>query len=74
MLLHSTSTLNPQQQLQELPSPGRKGRLRPLGFHPLALVTKDGAVELFFVLKKPGWGWHWAWGHFGGVEGRPLFL
>lgn len=21
------------------------------------LVTKDGAVELFFVFKKPGWGW-----------------
>lgn len=57
MLLHSPSTLNPQQQLQELLSPGGKGRVRPLGFNPLALVTKDGAVELFFVFKKPGWGW-----------------
>lgn len=38
------------------------------------LVTKDGVVELFFVLKKPGWGWRWAWGDFGGVEGRPLLL
>lgn len=28
-----------------------------MGFNPLALVTKDGAVELFFVFKKPGWGW-----------------
>lgn len=57
MVLHSTSTLNSQQQLQELLPPRGERRVRPLGFNPLALVAEYGAVELFFVFKKPGWGW-----------------
>lgn len=57
MILHSTATLNSEQQLQELLPARGKGRVGPLGFNPLALVTEYGAVELFFVFKKPGWGW-----------------
>lgn len=37
MFLHSTSTLNSEQQLQELLPAGGKGRVGPLGFNPLAL-------------------------------------
>lgn len=43
LFLHSTPTLNSQQQLQELLSPWGEGWLRPLGFHPLALEEgRDG--------------------------------
>lgn len=43
MILHSTSTLNSQQQLQELLPPGGERRVRPLGFNPLALEAwKEG--------------------------------
>lgn len=38
------------------------------------LVTEDGAIELFSVLKRPKWGWNSAWGVLGGVEGGPLLL
>lgn len=59
--LDSTSTLNSCSNSRSSCPTGVGGegreRLRPLGFYPLALVTKDGAVELFFVLKKLGWGW-----------------
>lgn len=52
MLLHPTSSLNSQQQLQELLSSRGKGRFRPLGFHPLALEM--------WREKGSGIGW-WVW-------------
>lgn len=43
MILHSTSTLNSEQQLQELLPARGKGRVGPLGFNPLALEAwKEG--------------------------------
>lgn len=57
MLLHPTSSLNSQQQLQELLSSGGKGRFRPLGFHPLALEMWREKGSGMVGLGKRGQGW-----------------
>lgn len=38
------------------------------------LVTEDGAVKLFSVLKRTEWGRGSAWGVLWGEEGGPLLL
>lgn len=37
-------------------------------------MTEDSAVELFSLLKRPKWGWGYAWGVLGDVEGGSLLL